>query len=114
MIDFSLVPINDDPKPKKEKTEVVAAANPNDVIITPKGNTVTKQQFETSKKNGLAFSNMQDMANWVDGWAHPVTNPVENVIKPGVPIVPSQVLPVAQTKKQDYFDKGASGMRYHQ
>jgi hypothetical protein len=114
MTDFSLIPVGDDPKPKNAKSTVVAAANPNDVIVTPKGNVITKQQFEASKKNGLEFNNMQEMANWIDGWAHPISNPVENVIKAGGPVVPSQALPLLQTKKPDYFDKNAGGMRYHQ
>lgn len=43
-----------------------------DTIITPKGNLVTTAQLEASKAKGLSFSNLQEYANWIEGWASPV------------------------------------------
>lgn len=76
-----------------------------DTLVTPKGNILTKQQFLDSAKQGLPFTDMKTMGDWVDGWAKPTSQ------QPPPSIVAPQV-------KQDYYQgyttPGSGSMRYHQ
>lgn len=84
---------------KPNKLKAVAKVPSSDTIKTEKGNIVTKQQWQTAAKNGLAFNSQKEYADYVDSWAKPVKEPLK----------PNKTKAV----KKDYFDKSAGGMRYH-
>jgi hypothetical protein len=111
---LNLLPI-DDGKPKKKAVLPIAA----DTLVTPKGNIITRAQFDLSAKNGLPFTDMKAMGDWYDSWARPLPkDPVKSspanakaqaIIQP---VVPTQI------KKKDFYEgngtPGSGGMRYHQ
>lgn len=78
--------------------KTVAAAG--DTIRTPKGNVVTKEQWKTAAKNGLAFNTHQEYADYVENWSHPIKEEKKEQ--------------KATPKKQDYFDQSGGRMRWHQ
>jgi hypothetical protein len=77
-----------------------------DSIITPKGNVLTKQQFLDSAKQGLPFTDMKTMGDWLDEW---VVNK-----KSTPPPPPTQAPQIKQDYYQGYSTPGSGGMRYHQ
>jgi len=102
---LNLLPI-DGPKPSKKKVVAPTVPVAADTLITPKGNIVTRAQFEMSAKNGLAFNDMKSMGDWIDGWQR---NTLDTKL----------ALPLnAPVKKKDYYEgystPGSGSMRYHQ
>lgn len=104
-------PSDGDPKVKVKKAPVAKikaaiAAPLQDTLVTPKGNIITKQQFLDSAKQGLPFTDMKTMGDWVDNWAKKPDTPMQ---LPGA--APVQVQP---DYYQGYTTPGSGGMRYHQ
>lgn len=84
----------------KLKTAITA---PGDTIITPKGNIVTKQEWLKAQQNGLPFATHQDYANYVDGWAHPVTP--QTTGQPAKPTTPP-ISDKAKGKSNTFYPPG--------
>lgn len=102
----------DDGKPKKKALPVAA-----DTLVTPKGNIVTRAQFELSAKNGLPFTDMKSMGDWIDGWQRPIKDQVKT--SPSSAKAQATIQPVAApAKKKDQYEgystPGSGGMRWHQ
>lgn len=87
---------------KPSKTKAVSQ----DTIMTKSGIPVTKDEFETAKKNGLEFDSHQAYADYVNGWAR----------KPKPTPAPQQSSSTPQTNNR-YERNGTIGSgysRYHQ
>jgi len=65
------MPVTGDPiSPNYTKT------NDPDVVIGKHGARITRQEFEQANKNGYAWKDFDAYADYVGGWAHPLTNPI--------------------------------------